>query len=155
MRFWLFLSLLIYLSPCMAADEPAPPTNAQLLQIFFQNINNPLKGEPWCQMLCGEIKEGDDENDPKFLCKTLGEYVSVIALENIGTSRKNDYFFGPVIDSVCDAGLGDTDNPNYPKGWFCRISFIEGTRDESGATTVQMIVKPDLSGVVPGTITCF
>ncbi len=163
MRLCLFLFLLVVLSPCIAADEPTPPNGQQILQIFFQNINIPLKDEQWCQMLPWRTfdgllaSEGDyEENDPKFLNKTLAEFVAAQIGDSSASSLDDDDYVGPVIHSECTPGLRETDNPDFPKGWFCRVSFIGGTREypRETATTVQMVIKPDLSGIIPGTIAC-
>ncbi len=160
MKPWLFLSLLIGLSPCMASDDLAPPNGQQVIQIFLQNINKPLKGEPWCQMrlrntFWGDLGEDIDYDDPRALSKTLAEYVAAIIGESSALSQNDDYV-GPTIHSECSPGLGDTENPDFPKGWYCSVSFIEGTREapRETATTIQMVIKPDLSGIIPGTIGC-
>ncbi len=162
MRLWLFLSLLITLSPCMATDEPMPPNGQQILQIFFQNINKPLKDEPWCQMQLWRTfdglqasEAGYDGDDSKFLNKTLAEFVAAQIGDTSASPRSDDYL-GPIIHCECQPGLGDTHNPDFPKGWFCSVNFLEGTRELLGetVTTVQMIIKPDLSGIVPGSIFC-
>ncbi len=161
MRPWLFLSLLIALSPCVAAEElPVPPNGQQILQIFFQNINKPLKDEPWCQMqfrnhFWGDLGEDVEDDDPRYLSKTLAEVVAAQIGESSSRTPSDDYV-GPVIYCECQPGLGDTNNPDFPKGWYCSVNFIEGTRElpRETATTIQMIIKPDLSGIVPGSIFC-
>ncbi len=157
MKLWLFLSFLVAFSPCMAADKPVPPNGQQILQIFLQNINKPLKDEPWCQMRrWGVTKEGDDENDPKFLFKTMAEFVAAVMGED-SNFVDDENFLGPTIDTFCDPELKDLIVPDYPQGWVCGVNIGTGTKEEPRftVTSIEIIIKSDLSGIVPGTIKCW
>ncbi len=157
MRPWLFLSLLIIFSPSLAAEKPVPPTNPQLLQIFFQHINSPLKGESECQMQCREEKEGEDANDPELSCKTLAEYLSMVVLAENSIYHENKTSVGPTIETSCGPDLLDLIFPDDFNGWLCAVHFSGGTKEEPrlSVTSIEMIIKSDLTGIVPGTIKCW
>ncbi len=163
MRNWLFLSLLIALSPCMAADKPVPPNGQQILQIFLEHVNKPLKDEPKCQMQPWRTfdgllaSEGDyDPDDPKFLSKTLAEFIAAqVGDDSLYSEDKN--FLGPTIDTYCDPELQDLTVPGYPHGWICSVNIGTGSQERPrfSVTTIRIIIKPDLSGIIPGTIGCW
>ncbi len=157
MRRWLFLFLLIIIPPCFAADKPMPPSSEQLLLIFFQNINNSLEGETGCQVRrWGVFQEGDDENDPKFFFKTLAEFIAAVMGED-SDFVEDENFLGPTIDTFCDPELKDIIVPGYPQGWICGINIGTGSkkRPRFTITSIQIIIKPDLSGIIPGTVGCW
>ncbi len=163
MRLWLFLSFLIALSPCMAADKPVPPNGQQILQIFLEHMNKPLKGEPGCQLQPWrtfdglQASEGDyDPDDPKFLNKTLAEFIAAQIGEDT-LYRDDNNFLGPTMDTYCDPELRDLIIPGHPQGWICGVNFGTGTKKEPRftVTSIEIIIKSDLSGIVPGTIKCW
>ncbi len=158
----LFLSLLIGLSPCMAADKLTPPNGQQILQIFLQNINKPLKDEPWCQMrfrnhFSGDLGENVRNDDPRLISKTLAEVVAAqIGEDTLYSEDKN--FLGPTIDTFCDPEFKEDLNfPDYSEGWICGVNFGTGDRKEPRftVTSIEIAIKPDLSGIIPGSIMCW
>ncbi len=166
MKSWLLIPLLISAIYCAAADKPTPPDAYQVLRVFFDNINAPLKNEPFCQVdnWLLDVKEGDDPRDPKYRAKTLSEYV----ISQIGGATElwqedNDSELRRVsILTWCrpelyhEVPLIDSDKTIKADYWACYVTFRESMVGEPWVAQVEigLFIKPDLSGFIPGTLRC-
>ncbi len=165
MKFWLLLSLLILPVPCLASEKLTPPDAYQILRVFFDNINAPLKNEPFCQRSnwIAQIKEGDDPDDSKYRAKTLSEYI----ISHVGEVtqfwqnddselRRLSILTGCDPDLYHEIPLIDSEDTLKADYWACYVIFREGMKDEPwvGQIHITMFIRPDLSGFIPGTLRC-
>ncbi len=96
-----------------------------------------------------------DPNDPRYLSKTLAEHLAAIIGDS--SSVQGNDLVGPAIETSCDTELVDLIVPDNPKGWICSVNFSDGTKEAPrlAVSTIQIIIKPDLSGIVLGSIKCW
>ncbi len=163
MKYWLIIYLLVgFLPYSIAADKPLPPNGHQILQIFFENINKPLKNEPFCQMryrtsFWGELEGIIDENDPRYLKQTLAEHISASLGEQTNIQEDDPDPVWTSLLTQCDPELYD-ETPEEIKipHWVCRVTFRLHNRENPwiGQVNIMFFVKSDLSEIISGSIRC-